>query len=162
MGRVSKKRIWITAAGILFLILLMIGYRVITPQDRFFIRLKESDIEKVLLYGYRTLEAPMELTDGERQKVIEQLLGVSLKGGWTVLDVLNGGTTVMYHIVLTDGQEFDFCALPNHEMRPNGTLRPCPYYIINGMRAYEASKSDMELVEQIDAYWRELSDQYFE
>ena len=70
-------------------------------QDRFFIQLKESDIEEVLLYGYRTLEVPVELAGGERQKVIEQLLEVRLIGGWTVLDVLNGGTTMMYHIVLT-------------------------------------------------------------
>lgn len=130
-------------------------------QDRFFIQLKESDIEEVLLYGYRTLEVPVELAGGERQKVIEQLLEVRLIGGWTVLDVLNGGTTMMYHIVLTDGREFDFCALLYHKTRPNGTLCSYPYFIINGIRAYEASKSDMELVEQIDAYWKKLSDQYF-
>lgn len=151
----------IGAAGILLIILAVIFYRNITPQDRFFIGLEESDIETIILCCDRAGKEPVELTGSERQEVVGQLLRVELKGGWTVMEVLNGGTTEQYHIVLSDGREFDFGALTYHKTRPNGTLKAHSYYIINGIRAYKASKKESALIEQIDETWRALTDKYY-
>lgn len=162
MRRILEKRRRFLMAGVLFLIMIFaVVYRTVTPQDRFFIHLEESDIDRIILYNYRTRAEAVELSENDRRTVAEQLLRVELKGGWTVLDVLNGGTTKMYHIVLEDGREFDFAALFYYESEPHGTLRACPYYIINDMRAYETSKKNVELVEQMNETWQKLAEQYY-
>ncbi len=162
MRRILEKRRILLAAGAFFLIMIFaVVYRKVTPQDRFFIHLEESDIDRIILYNYRTRAEAVELSENDRRTVTGQLLRVELRGGWTVLDVLNGGTTQMYHIVLADGREFDFAALPYYKSELDGTLRARPYYIVNGMRAYEASKKEMELVELMNETWQSLEDRYY-
>ena len=135
-------------------VLLWVWYHAVTPQDRYFIRLEEADLKHIFIYNGRTGRSEIELEGDDRQAVAEQLLQVTLKGGWRTEGMDSRGQ--MYHIVLTDGREFDFGVTSFMEQGTDGMFQSFPHYVIDGIRMYNVHQKEEGLSEQIKKRYAEL------
>lgn len=149
----------LTVAIVCIPLLFLIWYHVVTPQDRYFIQLKESDLEHIFIYNDRTGRSEIELEGADRRAVTEQLLTVTLKGGWRTEGVDSRGK--MYHIMLTDGREFDFGVTLFMEQEADGMFRSNPYFVVDGLRMYHVSEKDEELSGQIIACYVEIMNRLY-
>ncbi len=62
----------------------------------------------------------------------------------------------MYHIVLTDGREFDFGVTSFMEQGTDGMFQSFPHYVIDGIRMYNVPQKEEGLSEQIKKRYAEL------
>lgn len=67
----------------------------------------------------------------------------------------------MYHIMLTDGREFDFGVTLFMEQEEDGMFRSNPYFVVDGLRMYHVSEKDEELSGQMIACYVEIMNRLY-
>lgn len=157
-GKIIQRTVLIVAIACIP-VLFWVWYHAVTPQDRYFIGLEGTDIGHIFIYNDRTGRSEIELEGDDRRTVTEQLLTVTLKGGWRTEGM--GGMGKMYHIVLEDGREFDFGVTLFMEQEEDGMFRSNPYFVVDGLRMYHVAEKDEELSGQMIACYVEIMNRLY-